>query len=219
MWAAEMAVDVGIGVFWVLFGLVWLRWRNGKSRWHLLLPGLLGWMERLVQDMLEYGYEKGRVVYRPFRKIGAACWKLTVVPLAACWKMTVVPTAAVWIGYRVVQFFSKEWWEREDSVDFVLSVGFHLLSCLLLAIGPVGIGFALLARFVRHHNAVEICNLCGKPASDKLKHHNNGRNLCTGNRPNEEIRLGLEDQTRQEQQRDVPGEQYDLQRASKLPSG
>lgn len=207
MGSADLAIDVGITVFWLMFGLVWLKIanmrRDGKLQWHILLE----WMERVVQERLKMAFENGRAVVRPGWKIGAVCTKFGL------------PLGIVWVGYRVVRFFAKEWWERENSIDYHLAIGLHLLSCLLIAVGPVGLLFAIIDRLIRHHNAVEVCNLCGSPSSCKHMHDIHGTKVCAGDLWNQENRITQELQTEPEQQRDVSGGEYDLQRASTLPSG
>lgn len=212
MGSADLAVDIGMTVFWVVVGLVWLKVakmrRDGRLPWHI---SLLAWMEGVVQETLATAFECGRAVVGPGWKIGRVCVRFG--------SQFGSPVATVWVGYRVVWFFAKEWWERENRVDHHLAIGLHLLSCLLIAVGPVGILFALLNRFIRHHDAVEVCNLCGNPSSCKQMHDIDGSKFGAGDLLDPECRITQGLQAGPEQRSDGSGKKHDLQKASTLPSG
>lgn len=212
MGSVDLAVDIGITVFWVVFGLVWLKVakmrRDGRLRWHI---SLLAWMEGVVQETLATVFECGWAVVGPGWRIGRVCVRFG--------SRFGSPVATVWVGYRVVWFFAKEWWERENRVDHHLAIGLHLLSCLLIAVGPVGILFALLNRFIRHHDAVEVCDLCGNPSSCKQMHDVHKTKVGAGDLSNQESHITQGLQTGPEQRSDASGKKHDLQKALTLPSG
>ena len=212
MGSADLAVDIGMTVLWVVVGLVWLKVakmrRDGRLRWHI---SLLAWMEGVVQETLATAFECGQAVVGPGWRIGRVCIKFG--------SRFGSPVATVWVGYRVVWFFAKEWWDRDNRVDYHLAIGLHLLSCLLFAVGPVGLLFALLNRFIRHHDAVEVCDLCGNPSSCKQVHDIRGTKFGAGDLSDRERRITQGLQTGPEQRSDVSGKKHDLQKASTLPSG
>ncbi|KAL8798947.1 MAG: hypothetical protein Q9182_006269 [Xanthomendoza sp. 2 TL-2023] len=204
----EFGVDVGIVVFWFLVALVWLRvknWRrerrrNNQARWQLERERGVemdepGWVRRRAAEVEKIAAMLQRLYYHDARVAVRFCGKVAV------------GAVLLWGWYRFLSFFGKEEWEREDGVDFVLSLGLHVLCAFFCAVLFLGVGFTFIRAWsVGHHNTVEIGNLVDKGASDQYVFDMHGRKIFYA--------PGALEQKRADDEK-----QKDLQKASTLTSG
>lgn len=136
----------------------------------------------------------------------------------------------VYLAYRLVRYFGKQDYERANNsidqllgivIDFTVSV----VAALLLPLATI-LGFRSFV-WVGHHDAVEVCDLCGGgPVCQSYIDHTNGINLCAEHRWSEENRLRKANAYEAQEQwveslneKKSETENDDVQRASVLPSG
>ncbi|KAI4244335.1 MAG: hypothetical protein L6R40_003061 [Gallowayella cf. fulva] len=212
----ELAIDIGILVFLFVVALIWLRaknWLRNRDRGRRLRREEQqqqqqqqqlevqvfeepGWMKQGVEEVKEIGTQMRQIARHDYTRI----------ILRDCFKV-VVGVGLLWGGYRVVWFFAKDEWERENDVDFVVSLGLHVLCALFCVITFLGVGSTIVRTWVvRHDNGIQVGDLDSTSIGYQHGFDIHGTKILNDPRVHQEARMAV-------------GKQEDLQKASTLPSG
>lgn len=98
----------------------------------------------------------------------------------------------IWLAYRVLRYFSKHEYERQDStVDWFLQLALHFSASFLGTIVlPLAVVFGAGWLIVGHDDAVKVCYLCGRTPIDQLHvKYTAGVDLCWNCRVEHEERI------------------------------
>lgn len=110
--------------------------------------------------------------------------------------------SAAWFAYRFLLFWTKEEYEKQNSVDFALTHIIHVSCAFSVLLVPLAAFFGLpilVDLFRDNRPPIERCELCTDPVSAEETQNTMGRRMCEGHREAEEAHIAQEVEQREEQ--------------------